>query len=99
MVSPGHDGIGDRVRGGYARDLCVPNASGERLDRSADWHSACFRYADACRTFGSRSPSGRVGSYDYFGLEPQSEQPTSAFAVSDTQILAINRHTIAKLTG
>ncbi|WP_024582892.1 helix-turn-helix domain-containing protein [Bradyrhizobium sp. OHSU_III] len=36
---------------------------------------------------------------DYFGLETQSEQATSAFAVSDTQVLVINRHTIAKLTG
>lgn len=36
---------------------------------------------------------------DYFGLETQSEQATSAFAVSDTQVLVINCHTIAKQTG
>ena len=35
---------------------------------------------------------------DYFGLETHSEQATSAFAVSDAQILVTNRHTIAKLT-
>lgn len=35
---------------------------------------------------------------DYFGLEAQNEQPTSAFAVNDTQILVTNRHMIAKLT-
>lgn len=35
---------------------------------------------------------------DYFGLETHNEQATSAFAVSDTQILVTNRHMIAKLT-
>lgn len=35
---------------------------------------------------------------DYFGLEEHREQPTSAFAVNDTQIVVTNRHALAKLT-